>query len=145
MCKLLISGVLLMITLSGCFASYATGPRFQEVSAPPAGKALLYIYRVDTLLQMTPTVKIDGVPWVVLHKQGYSYAYIGTGIHRLMLDYGRSTSINMISEFIINGGETICVRIYDGGLHKRIDSLPMKSALAEISEYRYVEPLRVDF
>ncbi len=134
-----------MIILVGCAGTFASGPKFTEAPPPPGQKALLYIYRGNTPLMWTPTIKIDDRIFAQLGKMGYSYTYISPGVHRLGLHYGGLKANPFFSEFLIKEGQVAFKRIYDSGGFTQIMDVAKERALDEITEYKYVEPSSKDF
>ena len=141
-CALLLS---LAIALWACAAvQYATGPTFIEASPPPAPKATLYFYRVDTSLSAMPTIKLNGEPFVEIPVLGYSYAYLTPGVYRVSVAY-RGGDYPLTTEFVAKEGQVVFMRFYDTAGLKRISVPPEKKALEEIRDHRFVEPLTRDF
>src|SRR5687767_3028098 len=77
--KLFVLVPALLLALSGCATQ--GGAVFSEARAEP-GKALVYVYRHDTVSQeWVPTVRIDGTPNFDLENQRYAALNLAPGKH----------------------------------------------------------------
>jgi len=132
-----------VLMLSGC-ATCATGPLFTQASPSLDKKGTFYIFRAKTTLGVTPTVKINGKPFVALTALGYSYVYLSPGIYRLTFYYG-SFGNNFISEIEIKEGQELFAEYYAYGIGQSLREIPKTTALDEIKDCRYVAPLSTDF
>lgn len=133
----------LVLMASGC-ATYATGPLFKQAPIPPGKKSLVYVFHEKSPLVYTPTVKINGEPFVKLTKLGYSYAYLSPGIYRLTFQYGGFEGA-FITEIEIKEGRQIFLKYFSSGFDISLKEVPETEALNEIKEYKYVEPFRTEF
>lgn len=133
----------LVLTISGC-ATYATGSLFQQAPAPTEKKSILYVFHPKSTIVYTPLVKINDKPFVKLTQMGYSHAYLSPGIYRLAFKYGGGAG-TFISEIEVKGDQPIFVKYFSTGFGKSLKEVPETEALHELKEYRYVEPIQIEF
>ena len=72
-----------VLMLPGCMA---TGPAFQEATAPSTGESLVYVYRPAGLVLAVYDANffVDGKELVHLANNGYTKTYLSAGRHLIM-------------------------------------------------------------
>jgi hypothetical protein len=134
------------LCLSGCIAS---GPLYQDAPPPVAGKALIYVYRVRGLafgLRQT-WFYVDDVEVGELDGQGYTWAYVPAGVHRLKQEWPIDVTFGRTTDLVVNweAGKTYYYRLETGiGYRKiiwKIARIRPEMAEAELASY-HLQPAR---
>ncbi len=86
--------------------------KFQAAPPPPAGMALVYIYRVKASFGRTPKIMVDGDDVTKLPNNCYSYFYAAPGSHSIRTKWGFMAEIPEIEGVInVSPGGTYYVKL----------------------------------
>lgn len=138
--RLLVS-VLAFVVLVGCTS--ASGPLYAEkdnLREPAPGKALVYVYRVDTFIAATVTADIldNGKNVGAVNVGGYIVFGADPGEHALLTETSRIDKTVYLS---VEAGKTYYIRLdYDAGMWTGtflIRNIPEDEALPQLRATRY--------
>jgi hypothetical protein len=106
----------LLVLLAGCSTTSPTlheGPRFTEAAPPPAGEALVYVYRgYAPPFLFSPAISVDGTKIVDLPNRGYTHVYVKPGEYTIKSQWPLiSTAPSREGKFSFAAGETYFVRL----------------------------------
>lgn len=136
-----IFSVFAVLILIGCTS--ASGPLYTEKDysrTPAPGKALVYVYRVDTFIAATVTADFldNGKNVGALNVGGYITYEADPGEHELLTETSR---IDKIVNLSMDAGKTYYIRLdYDPGVWTGtflIRNIPENEALPQIRPTRY--------
>ena len=112
-------GVLaLALVWVGCGGGPPRGPRFEPAAPPPAGRALVYVYRVDRVSGVGPIrIRVDGGETIELRNGEYAPLLLRSGGRRMQLSLplfgGVSRGWNSVP-FTAESGGTQFMRVWAG-------------------------------
>ena len=125
----------------------ATEQAFAEAPPPPAGKALVYIYRPQNKLHNLRSggFYIDLKRIVLLKDDGYTWLHLSEGTHTL--EHRKTSNPNderVGGKMLFTGGRTYYFRLEVGlgsrDVHWLLSEQPAATARAEIEKCSYQKP-----
>lgn len=139
--------VSLVITAAMPHAASAD-PSFNEAPAPGAGKALVYVYRVDAwpVVSADAIFSINGTKIGTLRAKQYTWFYITPGSFRLQQKWDIPQVLTVTSrEFTAGSGSTHYFRLaVEGGIRQmawRFHDVTFRPPLEEISKLEFHSPV----
>lgn len=147
-------GLIAAALLAGCAA---TGPTYQEASAPTSDAALVYIYRPDSLTYGARAAQffVDDKNVLDVNSNGYSYFYVSPGTYRLRQKwpgfiFGNGDDRELNVPLTVKAGQTYFYRFetwssdntstYNGISYKlnwRVSEVGSSQAKSQLAETKY--------
>jgi hypothetical protein len=134
--------VLFTILLSAC----ASGPYFQQAPPPPSGKALIYLYRLDTWPEFNSRAYFDinNTNVAALSANSYTWIYLPEGNYRLEQRLDLRGEAVLDRDFSARAGSTYYFRLnVETGARevgRRLANVTAFAPVQEISNCRFQPP-----
>ena len=142
--------IIILAALSGCSTTLLEGPKFKPANPPPAGKALVYIYRLNsTPYLLSPDLLINGKKILELANRGYSYVYLKPGDHEIKANWSfASGRKDLQGKIKVEAGKTYFIRTHGHVYYDTITYsssgylgfVPEDRALGELNKCLYIKP-----
>jgi len=141
--------LILVVTLIGSLLSMKMSSAgtvrqgFQSAPPPPAGFALVYVYRVKASFGRTPKIVVDGDDVSKLPNNAYTWFYAAPGSHSIRTKWGFMAEIPEIEGLIhVAPGGTYFVKLQGRKMAWGLNATKVNIGLKEVPESEALEDLK---